>query len=191
MGDNPLMAFVGVLAPEGVDGDGACAERAGRGEGPAFARLVERHGKDALAVAIGLVRDRSEAEEAVQEAFCRAWRSIASLRDPAKFKGWFSGILYRVCCDLLRARQRDRRALPELGRSRPTACLPGDSAGPVLAEALELPDEYRDPLVLFHVQGLTIAELAAALGLSESNAKVRLHRGRKMLRERLERKGLP
>jgi RNA polymerase sigma-70 factor (ECF subfamily) len=69
--------------------------------------------------------------------------------------------------------------------------VPDADAGPVVAEALELPDEYRDPLVLYYVQELTVAELAQALGLTESNAKVRLHRARKLLRERLERKGLP
>lgn len=191
MRDYPTMDVIGVLAPGAAETDGAFAARAGRGEHPAFARLVERHGKDALAAAIGLLRDRGEAEEAVQEALCRAWKSVASLRDPAKFKGWFGGILYRVCCDVLRARRRDRKALPEVGRGRPSLALPDPGAGPVVAEAMELPDEYRDPLVLFHVQELTIAELALALGITESNAKVRLHRARKMLRERLERKGLP
>lgn len=191
MRDYPTMDLIGVLTPEGVETDGAFVARAGRGEHPAFARLVERHAKDALATAIGLLRDRGEAEEAVQEAFCRAWKSIASLRDPAKFKGWFAGILYRVSCDVLRARRRDRRAFPELGRSRPASTVPDAGGGPVVDEAMELPDEYRDPLVLFYLQDLSIAELAEALGLSESNAKVRLHRARKMLRERLERKGLP
>jgi RNA polymerase sigma-70 factor (ECF subfamily) len=189
MRDYPTMDLIGVLTPEGVETDGAIAARAGRGD--AFAGLVERHRKDALATAIGLLRDRGEAEEAVQESFVRAWKSIASLREPSKFKSWFAGILYRVCCDVLRARRRDRRALPEVGRGRPTVSVPDADAGPVVAEALELPDEYRDPLVLYYVQELTVAELAQALGLTESNAKVRLHRARKLLRERLERKGLP
>ncbi len=191
MRDYPTMDLLGVLAPEGVEAEGAWAARAGRGEHPAFARLVQRHAADALASALGLLRDRGEAEEAVQEAFCRAWKSLASLRDAAKFKGWFAGILYRVCCDVLRARRRDRKALPEVGRARPVSALPEAGAGPVVDEALRLPDEYREPLVLFYLQELTVAELAETLGLSESNAKVRLHRARKMLRERLERKGLP
>jgi len=55
---------------------------------------------------------------------------------------------------------------------------------------MELPDEYRGPLVLFYLQQMTVAELAEALGISDENAKVRLHRARKMLRERLDRKGM-
>ena len=67
---------------------------------------------------------------------------------------------------------------------------PGGSAADVVEEAMELPEEYRAPLALFYLQEMKVAELAATLGISEENAKVRLHRGRRMLRERLERKGI-
>jgi RNA polymerase sigma-70 factor (ECF subfamily) len=148
----------------------------------AFADLVRRHQPDALATALGLLRDRNEAEEAVQEATARAWRGLAGLREPGRFKAWFVSILCRACQDRIRDRVRSRRALsalpaPEAGREA------GDS--PVLRAAMALPDEYREPLVLFYVQGLPVADIAEALGISESNAKVRLHRARRLLRERL------
>jgi RNA polymerase sigma-70 factor (ECF subfamily) len=186
MRDYPTMDLIGVLAPAGMEVDGTAADRDGR---PAFAGLVERHAKDALAAAIGLLRDPHEAEEAVQEAFCRAWKALPTLREPGKFRGWFAGILYRVCCDALRRRRRDRRILPDVGRARPAEAPPAAGHGPVVEAALDLPDEYREPLVLYYLQELSVAELAQALGLSEANAKVRLHRARRMLRERLDRPG--
>ena len=161
--------------------------RARGGDQPAFARLIRDHERDAMAAAIGILKDRRQAEEAVQEAFCRAWEALDSIREPARFKGWFTAILTRICRDVQRSGSRDRRVLPLL---RPASAA-GEAAPlpPVVEEALELPDEYREPLVLFYLQELSLAELAEALGMTEENAKVRLHRGRKMLRERLERKG--
>ena len=161
--------------------------RARAGDQPAFARLIHDHERDAMAAAIGILKDRTQAEEAVQEAFCRAWEALESLREPAKFKGWFAAILTRVCRDVQRSGSRDRRPLALLRPASGSAEAP--ALPPVVEEALELPDEYREPLVLFYLQDLTLLELAKALGITEENVKVRLHRGRKMLRERLERKG--
>src|SRR5688572_4316984 len=155
---------------------------AGAERSRAFESLIRRHEREALALAIGLLRDRSDAEEAVQEAVCRAWKALDTLRDAARFKAWFAGILYRVCRDVIRVKMRDRRALSALpDRSGPTP----DADSPALRAAMELPDEYRDPLVLFYVQELSILEIAETLGITEANAKVRLHRARRMLRERL------
>lgn len=155
---------------------------AGDGRSRAFEALIARHQRDALALAFGLLRDRAEAEEAVQEAVWRAWRALDSLRDAARFKAWFAGILYRVCRDVIRFKVRDRRALAALPpKEAPTS----DADSPTLRAAMTLPDEYRDPLVLFYVQELSVLEIAETLGISESNAKVRLHRARRMLRERL------
>jgi len=170
-----------------IETDDVLVDRARGGDELAFARLVERHRRDALASALGLLGDRSEAEEAAQEAFCRAWEKLSTLHDPSKFKVWVVGILYRHCRDVIRAKGRARRAL---GRVAPPAPPAGDEASVVVDEAMELPEEYRDPLILFYLHAMTIAELAEMLGISEENAKVRLHRARKMLRDRLDQKGL-
>ena len=155
---------------------------AGAERSRAFESLIRRHEREALALALGLLRDRGEAEEAVQESVCRAWKARDTLRDAARFKAWFAGILYRVCRDVIRVKMRDRRALSALpDRSGPAA----ESDSPALRAAMTLPDEYRDPLVLFYVQELSILEIAETLGITEGNAKVRLHRARRMLRERL------
>ncbi len=169
--------------------DEEAVSRAARGDAQAFARLVEQYGRDALAAAIGILRNRGEAEECVQEAFYRAWRELASLREPGKFRGWFAGILYRVCVDVRRARGRELRAQPQVIRRSSGGAGADPAAARVVDEAMALPEEYREPLVLFYLQDLPIADLAAAIGISEANAKVRLHRARRMLRERMERRG--
>lgn len=170
------------LAEVRIDLIDALLRPAGEERSRAFESLIARHQREALALAIGLLRDRSEAEEAVQEAVCRAWKALDSLREAARFKAWFAGILYRVCRDVIRLKVRDRRVLAARPlRGEPTS----EAESPALRAAMTLPDEYRDPLVLFYVQELTILEVAETLGLTESNAKVRLHRARRMLRERL------
>jgi RNA polymerase sigma-70 factor (ECF subfamily) len=165
------------------DADLVAQSRAG--DRAAFDQLVERHRRDVLASALGLLGNRDDAEEAVQEAFVRAWEGLESLRDPARFKAWLGGVLYRLCIDRLRGvareRRRDRRA------SRPVS-IP-DEASQVVEASLGLPDDYRHALVLFYLHELTLSELADALGITEVNAKVRLHRARRMLRERLESRG--
>jgi RNA polymerase sigma-70 factor (ECF subfamily) len=170
-----------------IETDHVLVDRARGGDELAFARLVDRHSRDALATALGLLGDRTEAEEAAQEAFCRAWQKLATLQDPAKFKLWVAGILYRLCRDVIRAKGRARKAL---GALAPAAPQPDEQAALVVDEAMELPDEYRDPIVLFYLHDMSIAELAEMLGITEENAKVRLHRARKMLRDRLEKKGM-
>jgi RNA polymerase sigma-70 factor (ECF subfamily) len=156
--------------------------RGGEQRSRAFEALLGRGRSDALAVALGLLRDRHDAEEAVQEASARAWKALDTLREPARFKAWFCCILVRVCRDRVRFKVRDRRALAALPPPRE---LREEGESPVLRAAMELPDEYREPLVLFYVQELSVADLAETLGISESNAKVRLHRARRLLRERL------
>ncbi len=172
-----------------IETDDVLVERARAGDELAFARLLDLHSRDAVATAMGLLGNRDEAEEAVQEAFCRAWRKLSTLQDRAKFRVWVTGILYRICCDVQRARGRTRKAMGALPREG-SADRPDEGAQRVVDEAMELPDEYRGPLVLFYLQQMTVAELAEALGISDENAKVRLHRARKMLRERMGRKGL-
>jgi RNA polymerase sigma-70 factor (ECF subfamily) len=183
------MRALGARPRESVETDEALVKRACAGDPMAFASLVDRHGQDGVAAACGLLQDRAEAEEAVQESFVRAWESLGTLRDRSRFKGWFSGILYRVCRDALRARGRTRKALGLSEAGRPAGEARPGALDPVVEEALELPEQYREPLVLFYLQELTVAELAEALGITEENARVRLHRARRMLRERLERKG--
>ncbi len=165
-----------------------------RGDVERYRELVERHERRVFALAWSRLGDAALAEDATQEAFIRAYRHLAMLSDGAKFAGWISTIARRaaIATGLRHRRELDMRERWAL--EQPTATEPpGEDADECAAETLrraltELPAMHRECLVLFHLEGKSGAEAAAALGISESALRVRLHRARAALRERLEKR---
>ncbi len=86
-------------------GDEQLIERIQQGEIRCFADLVDRHKDRALTVAVRLLRRREDAEEAVQDAFVRAFRGLAEFRGESRFSTWFYRILYNICLTRLRRGQ--------------------------------------------------------------------------------------
>jgi RNA polymerase sigma-70 factor (ECF subfamily) len=167
------------------------------GDAERYRELVERHERRVYAVAWSRLGDAALAEEVTQEAFIRAYRRLWLLGDGAKFAGWVNTIARRVAINLgLRHRRelnkRKRWALENPGNS--TAEKSADETDPLctpetLRQTLaELPAAHRECLVLFYLEGKSGAEAAAALGISEAALRVRLHRARAAMRERLEEK---
>ena len=144
-----------------------------------------------------VVRDAGEAEDLTQETFLRAYRRRESLRDPNAVLPWLYSIATRVCLDRLRQRARQAPTQSELDPELMSPPDPAPSAGLlfeqkdmstcVQAYVGELSDSYRAVLLMHDVQGLTAREIAALLGDSTGNVKVRLHRARKQLEAALER----
>ena len=168
-----------------------------RGDAERYRELVERHERRVYAVAWSRLGDAALAEEATQEAFIRAYRRLWLLGDGAKFAGWVNTIARHMAINLgLRHRRelnkRKRWALenPENSTAEKSAnetdplCTP-ETLRQTLAE---LPAAHRECLVLFYLEGKSGAEAAAALGISEAALRVRLHRARAAMRERLEEK---
>lgn len=170
--------------------DAALVARAQQGDRAAFEELVRLHADRLHAVVLRLVDDRHEAEEATQEAFLRAWRSIGRFKGDSQFFTW----LYRIGVNeahRLTAR-RGRGAVLALEDQVVQPADPGP--GPAtrvqqhdLRDALErairsLEPEYRAPLVLRDIEGLSTAEAAQAMGLGEAAFKSRLHRARMAVR---------
>lgn len=168
-----------------------------RGDAERYRELVERHERRVYAVAWSRLGDAALAEEATQEAFIRAYRRLWLLGDGAKFAAWVNTIARHMAINLgLRHRRelnkRKRWALenPENSTAEKSAnetdplCTP-ETLRQTLAE---LPAAHRECLVLFYLEGKSGAEAAAALGISEAALRVRLHRARAAMRERLEEK---
>ena len=163
--------------------DGKLVRSAIAGDTGAFNRLYERYGRVVHGLLLARVT-RDEVEDLVQDVFLTAWRRLDDLRDPAAFGGWL-GMIARN-----RATDAHRRAVPfvELPADLegPGAASDGAEANAALAAIRALPDAYRETLVLRLVEGLTGPEIAARTGLTPASVRVNLHRGMKLLREKLK-----
>lgn len=176
--------------------DAECVARAIAGDTTAFERLVERHQALACSLALGVCGDVHRSEDIAQEAFVAAWRQLAELREPEKFKSWVCGIVRNLANSSLRKDERTptARADQECGleaqadTTTPLQNLIDSEERAVLMRQLqELPATYREPMVLFYRQNESVASVAEALGISEDAVKQRLSRGRALLAERVER----
>jgi RNA polymerase sigma factor (sigma-70 family) len=188
----PLHAALRRLAADEPDHDLLQRYAADRDPG-AFAAIVRRHGPMVLGVCRRTLGDQHLAEDAFQTTFLILARKAMALRRPASLAGWLYGAATRVA---RRARVRARRPEPPprnqtLGASDPLAQLTAREVVAVLEEELSaLPDEYRLPVALCCLDGLSQEEAARRLGWTPGSVKGRLERGRARLRKRLERRGI-
>lgn len=159
------------------------------GEGQGFARLVQRHQPGAMRLAWQLLGERTAAEDAVQEAFVRAWRALPGLRQPGRFRSWLFKTTANVCRDRL------RKPTPEVSWDDrvPAPSAPGPEAlyetGELQSRTTEairkLPPAYRILVALRHGEALSYQEMADTLGLPLSVIKNRMYRARRMLKQSL------
>jgi RNA polymerase sigma factor (sigma-70 family) len=176
--------------------DAALVRRARFGDHDAFGALVTRHQRSALALARSLVFDDAEAEDLTQEALLRALRNLDLLADPEKFAPWLHRIVFGTCIDWLRA---FRPGLYQSSAATDDDLLNLDSAAPTplavteraelserVARALaELPEKYRVPFHLYHLDGLSHERVADALGVPIATVRSLVHRARSKLAQLL------
>jgi RNA polymerase sigma factor (sigma-70 family) len=177
------------------DADLVAATR--RGDRAAYAALYERHRSMLAALFWRALGDASLAEDAVQEAALRGMLGIDTLRRPETFGSWLGGIGLNVCREWLRRRPPEVRSWEALAGGRyiaePTAAeadpidqaVELDVAGRVRAAVEGLPGGQRAAVVLYYLEGLTLAEVAAQLGIPAGAVKARLHKARAHLRRDL------
>src|SRR5262245_19722636 len=160
----------------------------------AFTILVERHGAMIQALCRRLLHDRHEADDACQAAFLVLARKARSLRKQESLASWLHGVAHRISLSL--RRQRARRVRREQAAARPDRQPADDSLTwrelrGVLDQELErLPERYRAPLILCYLEGKTRDEAAQELGAKPGALHGLLDRGRKLLRDRLSRRGV-
>lgn len=131
-------------------------------------------------VAYTILRNDDACRDALQDAALKAWEKRASLREPRYFRTWVTRILINACHDI----QRRRARMVCMEKIPVQADAPPD---PELAAALEqLPEGLRLPLVLRYAEGMSYAEIAGVLRLSQSTVRSRLRRGKEKLRKELE-----
>lgn len=190
-----------------IDPDSELVRQAQSGDYAAFEQLVGRHEQHVYSLALRIVGQVHDAEEVVQQTFLSVIEHLKGFRSDAKFSTW----LVRIATNhaLLILRKRTRRNEQPLGgehsrsdddddaplphpqfiaawRETPDQLAARRETQQALQDALaELGEKYRVVFLLRDVEGLSTAETADALGISEANVKVRLLRARLMLRERL------
>ena len=151
------------------------------GDREAFSRLYADYSRMVHAVILGRV-PRRDVDDLVQDVFLTAYTRIRELRDPAAFGGWIASIARNRATDYLR-QSREQVELPDE--------MPGGD--PIEAETFavlevirRLPEAYRDTLLMRLVEGMSGQEIADRTGLAPGSVRVNLHRGMKLLREKLE-----
>ena len=164
-----------------------------------YGDLVARHQRRAGRIAFHYLRDAAEADEAVQDAFVKAYSHLASFREELPFEVWFTRILINGCLDRIKARTRRERWLvpspePSPGQADFTDRVAGSGPSPEdqllarerrqkLADALaRLPERQRSVFMLSHYEGCTSREVSALTGLNESTVRVHLFRAIRRLR---------
>jgi RNA polymerase sigma-70 factor, ECF subfamily len=171
-----------VATDEAPDVDVSTVEAARTGDRAAFGLLYTRYLRLVHGILLSRV-PRAEVDDLVHDVFLSAMGRLATLRDSRAFGPWLAAIARNRATDHLR-RAPVIVELVEEPRTR----AEGDRADAVAAmDAIcSLPDAYRETLVLRLVEGMTGPEIAARTGLTPGSVRVNLHRGMKLLRERLE-----
>ena len=180
--------------------------RAQRGDQEAFRTLVETCQDKVFRLVIRVLNcDRSTAEDLSQEVFLRVYRGLGRFDGRAQFTTWLHTIAMNVCISEYRkrrAQKRDRRTLsldsPVGGDDGPSIDPPAAALGPgehahhrefleEVREAVgELPDEFRDAVLLRDMQDMSYEQISDVLGVAPGTVRSRIHRGRLILQEKLK-----
>jgi RNA polymerase sigma-70 factor, ECF subfamily len=171
----------------------AVIDGAKRGDQDAFALLVKHYDPGLRILAYRLLRDPDRMDDALQEAYLKAFRSLSSFRGESKLGTWLYRIVYNACLDELK-RDRSLIQLPLDNAAEPTDPRPDVSEALAgrrrLAEALaELALEERAAVLLVDAQGFDYRSAGEVLGVPEGTVASRLHRARAALRRALEERG--
>ena len=175
---------------------GGLLDRARRRDGDAFAQLVDPRLAGLLRTATAILGHEDDASDALQDALTRAWRGLSGLRDEDRFEAWLTRIVVNECRTALKRRTRTRiREIPVddgSGTGDPASPRAGVAESVVGRLALEaaferLSADERTILVLHHLDGRPLDEVAAILGIPVGTAKSRLHAARGSLERNLGR----
>ncbi len=180
-----------ILARAAAPTDEEVVRRVRAGERERFEVLMRRHNPRVYRAVRSILRDEDEAEDAMQQAYVRAYVHLAEFEGASAFSTWLVRIAVNEALGRLRGHSRlvPLEEAPEEGDRPAAGGSPEDAAAAREAMALlehaidALPLHYRTVYVLREVEQLSTADAALALGLSEDVVKVRLHRARAALRE--------
>ena len=161
------------------------------GRTDSFRELMDRYRGHAMAVAVNILANREDAEDACQEAFMKAYRNLNTFDAGRSYKNWFYALLSNHCLDMVRKKTRFKGFLGRFRYEEPGASAAATKASPP-GEGLDfrylrpLAPKERTALYLWAQEGYSSAEIAAVLGCRPNTAAVHLHRARTKLRTLLK-----
>lgn len=175
--------------------DEAVVRAAQAGDRAAFGMLYARYARMVHGILLARI-PREEVDDLVQDVFVQALPRLGALREAAKFPGWLAAIARNRATDYHRQARPAGSFAEEEGEERAGVRMPsapgttqaGAEARAVLEAIVELPEAYRETLILRLVEGMTGPEIAEKTGLTHGSVRVNLHRGMQLLREMLGRK---
>jgi len=185
-----------LVAPAIRTGETPLVERARQGDHEAFADLVDGRLAVTFRTAMAILGNESDARDATQDIFLRAWRNLPDLREPDHFSAWFGQIVVNTCRTAIRGRRRrivreiSVGALPGDGDQLPSRASPHDDRTAdldLLERALDrLSPADRTLLALHHFEHLPLGDIGDRLGVPGKTVKSRLFSARRSLERALE-----
>lgn len=170
------------------ESDAALVGAVGRGRREAYEELIRRYTAAIAAVCRSKLGPRGPVDDMVQETFLRGYRALATLSEPDKVGSWLYGIAVRTCLDWLKDKDRGEVSFDAVAEqpARPERD-DGDGGARVLGEVHQLPEIYREAILLFYYKKQTYEEMSRLMGVTSAAINARLTKARAMLRERLAR----
>jgi RNA polymerase sigma-70 factor, ECF subfamily len=172
-------------------------ERTLAGEQVAFTQLMQRYAGAVFNLAYRMLGNAQDAEDASQEIFLRAYTRLETFDRTRRFSTWLLSIASNYCIDRLRRQRMSWLTLDDVAYTLPSGergpegrALAGEERDAVQRALMQLPDNYRQVMVLRYWNDLSYDEIAQATGLTESTIKTRLFRGRNMLADALRAEGV-
>jgi RNA polymerase sigma factor (sigma-70 family) len=181
------------LLENGQSPDAELVAQSRRGSREAFGRIVRRYQGMVAGVIYSVCGDLHRSEDLAQETFLSAWKSLSAISEAEKLAPWLCQIARRKAVDFQRANHREKlrlsQAFPVLDAvepiSPPQEALEKEEREMLWRILSELPQRYRETMVLYYRQGKSTATVALATGLTEDAVRQRLARGRDMLRDQI------
>ena len=171
-----------------TEGDAALVARTLAGDLNAFACLMSRHRNAVGRYALRMLGNREDAEEALQDGFVRAYRALATCRDPQRFGAWLFRIVVNRCRTVRRRRRPEDRVSAVLPDDLPTRGDVSEAVGwrEEIGRALaRLRPHYREAFLLRYVEGMGYGEISRLTGAKEPALRMRVKRASDQLRELL------
>jgi RNA polymerase sigma factor (sigma-70 family) len=183
----------------GSDDERSIAQQVAAGDCTQFEKLMRHYNRRLYRLARAALRDDAEAEDALQEAYLAAYRSMGRFRGESTLSTWLSRLVLNECLGRLRRGARRQRVMPIVSSALEINAVAGvDTELPEHVEARrqlrslleskldELPESFRLVFVLRSVEEMSVQETAHTLGIPEATVRTRYHRARTLLREALE-----